>query len=416
MKPTIEVSMIVKDGGATLARCLKSATFADRIIVGDTGSTDDSIAIARDCGAEVISIPWEEDFSVARNRVLEHRKCDWVLVLDADEMLDPSAGERIRKAIAKPGVAAFHNFRWNYVLEASTRLSFQLARPNPMQIEESRPYPAYVPLPATRLFRGHPGVYWEGCVHETVTGRLAALKLATKFSDYIIHHFGHAEDEAVERQRKNDLYQLLGERKLKAQADDPQALIEMGIAELENSRRPAVALEYFERACRVSPTAAVSWAFAGICLVEMGRPQNALERLRRAADLGMRNAMVLQAAGDANFHAKRYAEASAAYAQVAALGEDSPLSEAKRGASEVYIGRAQEGIGRMRRAVASAPAFAELYDILATGALLGGDLALAAETVETRIKMGKTTEFHRQLAALIAAQMEQRNGAALAAV
>src|SRR5580698_522069 len=417
MKPTIEISMIVKDGGATLARCLKSvSSFADRILVGDTGSTDESAEIARALGAEVIAIPWEDDFSRARNLVLAQRKCDWILVIDADEMLDAQAGERIRTAIERPGIAAFHNWRWNYMRDTSTRLGFQTARPNPVLIEESRPYPAYVPLPATRLFRSHAGVYYEGCVHETVTRRVAALQLTAKFADFIVHHFGHAEDADLERQRKNDLYQLLGERKLKANADDPQALIELGMAELENARRPAVALEYFERACGLSPTSGVGWLFAGICLVRLSRLQEALDRLKRAAGLGMRNALFFQAAGDAYFHGGRYAEASAAYAQVASLGEDSPLSEAKRGAAEVHLGRMQEGIARMRRAVANAPGFTELYDILATGALLGGDLALAAETVETRIGMGKTTEFHEQLAALVAAQLQEQNVVALAAV
>ncbi|MGB6742510.1 MAG: glycosyltransferase [Terracidiphilus sp.] len=417
MKPTIEVSMIVKDGGATLARCLKSvSTFADRIVVGDTGSTDESAAIARACGAEVIEIPWEENFSLARNRVLEQRKCDWILVIDADEMLDDSAGARIRKAIERPDVAAFHNWRWNYMLDTSTRLGFQVARPNPVLIEESRPYPAYVPLPTTRLFRSHPGVYYEGCVHETVTRRLAAHQLVTRFADFVLHHFGHAEDAEADRQKKNNLYQLLGERKLKANADDPQALIEMGMAELENARRPAVALEYFERACRLSPTSGVGWLFAGVCLVRLARLKEALERLGRAAHLGMRNALFYQAAGDAFFHGGRYAEAREAYVQVAALGEDSPLSEAKRGAAEVHLGRVQEGIERMRRAVASAPAFSELYDILATGALLGGDVELASETASARLRMGKTTEFHEQLAALLEAQLQAQHAAVPVAV
>lgn len=400
-----------------LARCLKSVSlFADRILVGDTGSTDESVEIARALGAEVISIPWEEDFSRARNRVIEHRKCDWILVLDADEMLDASAGARIRTAIERPGVDAFHNWRWNYMLDTSTRLGFQVARPNPMLIEESRPYPAYVALPTTRLFRSHPGVYYEGCVHETVTRRLAALEMVTKFADFVVHHFGHAEDAELERQRKNDLYQLLGERKLKANGDDPQALIEMGMAELENARRPVVALEYFERACRLSPASGVAWLFAGVCLVRLSRLPEALDRLGRAANLGMRNALFYQAAGDAYFHGGRYAESCAAYAQVAAMGEDSPLSEAKRGASEVHLGRGQEGIGRMRRAVASAPAFSELYDILATGALLGGDVELAAETATARLRMGNTTEFHEQLAAVLRAQLEQRRMAVPVAV
>src|SRR5262249_38302688 len=162
-------------------------------------------------------------FSRARNLMLAQRKCDWILVIDADEMLDASAGARIRKAIERPGIAAFHNWRWNYMRDASTRLGFQMARPNPMTLEDARACPAYVPLPTTRLFRSHPGIYYEGCVHETVTRRVAALQLVTKFADFIVHHFGHAEDEDLDRQRKNDLYQLLGEKKLKENANDPQA-------------------------------------------------------------------------------------------------------------------------------------------------------------------------------------------------
>ncbi len=205
--------MIVKDGAPVLGRCLKSvALFADRIVVGDTGSRDGSAEIARSFGAEVIPIPWEEDFSMARNRVLRERKCDWVLVLDADEMLDGAAAKRIRELIEAPAVAAYHNPRWNYMRDTSTRLGFQAARPNPVVIEEARPYPAYVLLPTTRLFRGNPEVYYEGCVHETVTRRLAALELPTERADFVVHHFGHAEDADADRQRKNDVYQSLGER------------------------------------------------------------------------------------------------------------------------------------------------------------------------------------------------------------
>jgi predicted Zn-dependent protease len=280
-----------------------------------------------------------------------------------------------------------------------------------MLLEAARSYPAYVPLPTTRLFRSHPGIYYEGCVHETVTRRLTTLQLVTRFADFIVHHFGHAEDEEMDRQRKNDLYQLLGEKKLRENADDPQALIELGMAELENARRPAVALEHFERACRLSPASGVGWLFAGICMVRLSRLNEALERLKCAAGLGMRNALFFQAAGDAYFHGGRYSEACAAYAQVAVLGEGSPLSEAKRGAAEVHMGRAKEGIERMRRAVASAPAFSELYDILATGALLGGDMKLATEAAQTRLTMGKTTEFHQQLASVLQAQMQQQTAA-----
>ena len=108
--PTVELSMIVKDGGADLARCLKSAApFVDRMVVGDTGSLDDSRDIARRIGAEVIEVRWEQDFSKARNRLIEERKCDWILVLDADEMLDPLSGENIRKLIHERNIYACHH-------------------------------------------------------------------------------------------------------------------------------------------------------------------------------------------------------------------------------------------------------------------------------------------------------------------
>jgi tetratricopeptide (TPR) repeat protein len=406
MKPTIEVSMIVKNGGLSLARCLKSVSgFVDRILIGDTGSVDGSLELAEQLGAEVVSIPWEHDFSKARNRILALRKCDWILVLDADEMLDATAGAHIRNLITSQDVYAYHNQRWNYMRDTSARLGFEAARPNPGLIEEARSYPAYVPLPTTRLFRNHPGIYYEGCVHETITKRLAALQLATGRADFVVHHFGHAEDAEAERQKKNDVYQVLGEKKLRENPNDAQTLIEMGLAELEHARRPAVALTHFERACELSPQSGVGWLFAGVCLVRLLRLPEAMERLERAGSLGIRNAVYYQAVGDAHFQAGHYAEAREAYLREASLGEASPLSSAKLGASEVHLGLTAEGIRRMQKAVADAPAFGELYDILAAGAVLGGNPQLAAETVVARLRIGEPTEFHHRLAAIIQAQL-----------
>lgn len=408
MKPTVEVSMIVKDGASCLARCLKSAApFVDRIVVGDTGSSDESAAIARDHGAEVIPIPWEDDFSRARNRVLAQRKCDWILVLDADEMLDEAGGALIRQLAEDSGVHAYHNPRWNYVCDASTRLGYQAARPNPFLVEEARQYPAYVSLPTTRLFRGHPEIYYEGCVHETVTKRLAALGLPTARAEFVVHHFGHAEEPESVRLKKNDVYQALGEKKLNANPADAQALIEMGLAELEHARRPAVALEHFERACRLSPRSATAWLYGGMCMARLGKLPEALERLERATTLGLQSAVLYQALGDVHYHAGRFAQARLAYTQVAVQGEACPLSEAKLGASEVHLGMARDGIMRMQRAVASAPAFAELYDMLAAGALLSGDVMLAARTLETRLRMGNVTPFQFRLAEIVQARLPE---------
>jgi hypothetical protein len=408
-RPSIELSMIVKDGAASLERCLKSASsFVDRIVIGDTGSTDGSQEIARACGAEVIPIPWENHFSRARNLVIKQAKCDWILVLDADEMLDSVGPRQILEAARRTGFGGFHNMRWNYVQDRSTRIGIQSARKNPNVLAESVRFPGYVPLPTTRLFVAHPEIYYEGCVHETVTRRLAAMNMMTAKADFLVHHLGHAEDLEQDRKKKDSLYLVLGVEKLKENPDDAQAFIEMGVAELDCSKKPHIALGFFEHACELSPLSAVGWMYTGVCLARVGRPQEAIRKLERAYELGLRTGFLFQAFGDAYFAGNQFAEANEAYAQVAGMAEASPLTEAKRGACEVQLGLVDAGLQRVRNAVADAPAYLELYDILATTALLAQRLTLAVETVQARLALGSPTEFHVGLVAAIQAQCGQR--------
>jgi hypothetical protein len=415
MKPTIELSMIVKNGGAALARCLGSARpFVDRILIGDTGSTDDTVEIARRLGAEMISIPWEQDFAQARNLVLEQAQCDWILVLDADEMLDGWSGRRIRELTqgpVLPEVGAFENWRWNYVRDPNTRLGERLPRKNPGVLEAALLYPAYVLTPTTRVFRRQPGLYYEGCVYETILGRLEAVGLKAASADFVVHHFGYAEDAGPVREKKNEAYQEMGKKKLADQPADAQTLFELGLGELEHFRRPTEALGYFERAYEADDSYAAAWLFAGVCLIRLGRLDDAMERLERAGRLGLRSGVYYQALGDAHFHAERFAEARAAYTEVERMGEASPASRAKLGAAEVRMGEVERGICRMRAAVESDPGFGELYDILAAGALLGGKVELAAQTAEARLTVGKPDGFHFQLAAALRAQLGDAAGA-----
>ncbi|GAA0772675.1 hypothetical protein GCM10009108_01800 [Castellaniella ginsengisoli] len=86
--PTIALVMIVKNGAATLTRCLSSVQgYVDDAIVLDTGSTDDTVAIARGFGAQVHHFDWTNDFSAARNAALACSSADWNLILDADNWL-----------------------------------------------------------------------------------------------------------------------------------------------------------------------------------------------------------------------------------------------------------------------------------------------------------------------------------------
>lgn len=80
--------MIVKNEEALLQKCLTAVgSYVDEIIIVDTGSTDRTKGIALDYGAKVYEFPWCDDFSEARNFSLGKASHDWVLVLDADEVI-----------------------------------------------------------------------------------------------------------------------------------------------------------------------------------------------------------------------------------------------------------------------------------------------------------------------------------------
>jgi len=91
--PRLALVMIVRDEARCIERCLASVKpHVDAMIVLDTGSTDDTVAIAERHGAEVHRFAWCDDFAAARNAALDKSDADWNLILDADEWLDSGAG------------------------------------------------------------------------------------------------------------------------------------------------------------------------------------------------------------------------------------------------------------------------------------------------------------------------------------
>jgi glycosyltransferase involved in cell wall biosynthesis len=82
----LAVNVIVRDEAAHLSACLASVReVADVVVVHDTGSRDDSVAVAWAAGATVVEGRWEDDFASARNVALAASRAPWVLALDADE-------------------------------------------------------------------------------------------------------------------------------------------------------------------------------------------------------------------------------------------------------------------------------------------------------------------------------------------
>ena len=97
---TISLCMIVKDEEKVLKRCLDSAvSFADEIIIVDTGSSDSTKKIAETYTKKVYDFTWNDDFSAARNEAFRHAEMDYCMWLDADDIVSEPEQKKIQRLI-----------------------------------------------------------------------------------------------------------------------------------------------------------------------------------------------------------------------------------------------------------------------------------------------------------------------------
>ncbi len=103
-RPCLSVALITLNEERRLEACLKSVGFADEIVVCDTGSTDNTVGLAKKLGAKVVQIPFE-GFGKAKQVSLEQTSGEWILSLDADEIVSRKLAESILQAVQTPGEA-----------------------------------------------------------------------------------------------------------------------------------------------------------------------------------------------------------------------------------------------------------------------------------------------------------------------
>lgn len=163
--------MITKNEAHNIEACLRSVHFADQIIVLDSGSTDDTVLLARSLGAEVtINSHWK-GFGVQKNRALAMANCDWVLSIDADERLSVELQTEVQQVLVQPFADAY----------CYPRLSSYCGQ----YIHHSGWYPD----PVTRLFRRGSARFSGDIVHEklVVEGQVSPLRsqlLHESFPDF----------------------------------------------------------------------------------------------------------------------------------------------------------------------------------------------------------------------------------------
>ena len=210
-RKTVSLCLIARDEEASIGTTIKSVlALVDEVIVVDTGSRDNTRIIAEGYGARVLDVTWEDDFSTARNAALNEALSDWVLVLDADEFLQPVRPVDFQRLLHNPAVAGY-----------------RLRMASPIG-EETMPGPSMI-----RLFRNDETVRYRYPIFEQVRDSLEAWAqqegLHIAESDLtVVHETGKPGQLARKRERN----QRILRKAMAAYPQEPYFPYKMGSAGL----------------------------------------------------------------------------------------------------------------------------------------------------------------------------------------
>jgi glycosyltransferase involved in cell wall biosynthesis len=197
----LSVIIITKNEAENIRACLESVEWADEIIVVDSGSSDATVEICREMGAQVHEHDWP-GFGIQKNRALSYATNEWVFSIDADERVTPDLKAQLIKAMEDGSKDGFF----------VPRLSQFCGR----FIRHSGWYPDYV----LRLFKGTRGRFSDDMVHERVILEGVAGRLTSP-----LLHYSYLNETDVRRKTeqyaKAGALQMLRKGKTATIADAP---------------------------------------------------------------------------------------------------------------------------------------------------------------------------------------------------
>ncbi|MDB5097732.1 MAG: glycosyl transferase family 2 [Cyanobacteria bacterium RYN_339] len=230
----VSACMIVRDEAHNLPRLLASLQGAyDELVVLDTGSTDDTVAIATAAGARVGHFTWIQDFAAARNACLSLASGDWIFMVDGDHELDVRSRRAMRRFLQRPPI------------QDGALLIFQARVAEHFDGDRAHEQGSYLHV---AVYPNDPDVRYQGALHEQIGDRRVPPRpiRVLPIPDLVLHHDGYTA-EAVARHDKHARNMGILETELAARPDDPFVHYNLGL-QLRAESRYADAIQHLIKA------------------------------------------------------------------------------------------------------------------------------------------------------------------------
>ena len=273
MTQKISLCMITRNEEVCLEKCLNSVKeISDEIIIVDTGSTDKTKEICKKFNfkekIKFFDYEWADDFSAARNESLKHASKDWILVMDADEVIDKDDLNKIKEIIKDNENDGFLFLQKNYTNDVSVAGFVNEEHKN-----KDTKYAGWYGSLIVRLFKNKKEYSFEGTVHELVENSIVSKNGKIALANITLHHYGNTEAGAVKKKRK--FYLELCKKKVEKNKD-PKSYYELGILYKENNL-PEEAKQSFEKAVELNPKYSMALFELGVVAEQQNNYDNSIK-------------------------------------------------------------------------------------------------------------------------------------------
>lgn len=370
----LSMCAIVKDEETSLPNCIDSVKdVVDEIVIVDTGSTDKTPEIAKDLGASLYHFTNYKDLSEARNYSLEKATSDWILVLDADEVLLSDIVPQIKEAIQQENQILINLIRQEIGAEQS-------------------PYSL-----VSRLFRNHPDVRFSRPYHQMVDDSIIELLQREPqwkvgyLSPVAIGHYGYKPGTIA---AKNKYIRALSamEAYLEEHPNDPYTCSKLGALYVQ-MQEIAKGIELLETALLLTSEQLVLYELhyhLGIAYSRQGDIKTATHHYQAAAELPILPQLKIGAYnnwGNLRKETGNLVGAMMLYQKTVEIDPSFAVGYYNLGMVWKQLGRLEEAIAAYQQAINVNPNYAQAYQNLGVTLLKGGNVPASLQAFKEAIAL-----------------------------